>query len=66
MGFKFQMLMAVTMLAAFSDFLVLAKKDDVNLPKGKKIKPTETTDEPHEDAEEVEDKETKTKVKKAD
>jgi hypothetical protein len=66
MGFKFQMLMAVTMLAAFSDLYVQAKKDTIKPPSGPKIKPTETTDEPEEEHDTKETKETKTKVTKVD
>jgi hypothetical protein len=59
------MLMAATILAAFSDIAVLAKKEKtITPPSGAKISPSETVDEAP--AEEVKESTTKTKVTKVD
>ena len=64
------MLMAATVLAAFADLTVLAKKDTITPPTGPKITPSKQADaaaeeEPAEEPAEEPTK-TKTKVTKAD
>lgn len=64
MGVKFQMLMAATILAAFSDIAVLAKKEKISPPTGPKISPSKEEDEAP--TEEVKESNNNTKVTNID